>query len=125
MEYLLLPSQVAADAAAASLVGFGGACSKGGHVTVALGVAGLNLFFGITLFLFSAPSLFLTLGLVSGSGSLNWLAGAGIIGPILFSSSKNAFIFLTMFGCGQSCVGSWYVPNQLGRPVPPENVFLT
>ena len=82
-----------ADAVAASLVGFGGACSKGRHVVVAVGVAGINLFFGVTLFLFSAVSLFLTLGLVSGSGGINWLAGAGIIGPILFSTSRKVFIF--------------------------------
>ena len=62
------------------------------------------------------------LGLVSGSGGLNWLAGAGIIGPILFSTSRNVFIFLTMFGCRQSFVVHRYAPNQLGHLVPPENV---
>ena len=85
---------------AASLVDFGGTCSKGGHVMVALGVAGVNLFFAVTCFLFSEASLFLTLGLVPGTGSLNCLASAGIIGPILFSTSRKVFIFLTMFGCG-------------------------
>ena len=93
-----------AGAVAASLVGFGRACGKGRHVTVPLGVAGLNLFFGVTLLLFSTASLFLTLALVSGSDGLNWLAGAGIIGPILFSTSQKVFIILTMFGCGQSFV---------------------
>ena len=89
---------------------------------VALGVAGLNLFFGVTLFLFSEASPLLTLGLVSGSGSLNWLASAGIIGPILFSTSRKVFIFLTMFGCRAEICCPWYTPNQLGHLVPPENV---
>ena len=86
----------------ALLVGFGGACSKGGHIAVAMGVAGLNFFLCVALFLFSVESPFLTLGLVSGSGCLNWLTSAGIIGPILFSTSRKVFIFLTMVGCGQS-----------------------
>ena len=89
-----------ADAAAASLVGFGGACGKGRHIAVAFGVAGLNLFFGVTLFLFSVASLFLTLGFISGSGGLNWLTSAGIIGPILYSTSRKVLIFLIMFGAG-------------------------
>ena len=93
-----------ADAVAASLVGFGGACGKGQCVTVAFVVAGLNLFFDVILFLFSVASPFLTLGFVLGSGSLNWLAGAGIIGPILFSTSRKVLIFLIMFRCRQSFV---------------------
>ena len=119
------------DAAAASLVGFGGACSKGGCVAGALGVAGPNHFFGVTLFLFSVASLFLTLGLVSGSGDLNWLASAGIIGPILFSTSRKVFIFLTMFGCRQSFVVhgmhpiSWVIQSLLKMCVPCIDMTLT
>ena len=75
---------------------------EGGHVAVVLWVAGLNLFLGVALFFFSAMSFFLMLGLVSGSGGLNWLAGAGIIGPILFSTSKKVLIFLIIVGCRQS-----------------------
>ena len=90
---------VGADAAAALLLGFGGACGKGKCIAVAFGVAGLNLLLGvIVLFLVALP--FLTLGLVSGSGRLYWLASAGIICPILFSTSRKVFIFLIMFGCG-------------------------
>ena len=98
---------------------------------VALGVAGLNLFFGVTLFLFSEASLFLTLGLVSGSGSLNWLASAGIIGPILFSTSRKVFIFLIMFGCGQRLgvhgmhLTSWVIQSLLKMCVPCIDVTLT
>ena len=88
----------------ALLIGFGVACSKRGCVMVALGVADLNLFLGVALFLFSVESPFLILGLVSGSGGLNWLTSAGIIGPILFSTSRKVFIFLTMLGCWQSVV---------------------
>ena len=83
----------------ALLLGFGGACGKGGHIAAALGVAGLNFFLGAALFLFSVVSHFLKLGLVSGSGGLNCLTSAGIIGPILFSTSRKVFIFLTMSGC--------------------------
>ena len=53
----------------APLVGFGAVCDKGGHVAVALGVAGLNFFLGVALFLFSVESLFLMLGFVSGIGA--------------------------------------------------------
>ena len=49
------------DAAAALLLGFGGACGKGKHVTVAFGVAGLNLLFGVTVLLFLVALPFLTL----------------------------------------------------------------
>ena len=41
---------------------------------VILGVAGLNFFLGVALFLFSVVSFFLTLELVSGSGGLNGVA---------------------------------------------------
>ena len=85
----------------ALLLGFGGACSKGGHIVTTLGVAGLNFFLDVPLFLFSVMSLFLKLGLVSGSGGLNWLTGARIIGPILFSTSRKVFIFLMMGGMGR------------------------
>ena len=105
----------------ALLLGFGGACSKGGHIMATLGVADLNFFFGVALFLFSVVSLFLKLGLVSGSGGLNWLTGAGIIGPILFSTSRKVFIFDN----GEVQVefhGPRYAPNQLGCSIPSENV---
>ena len=113
------------------LVGFGGACSKGGHIEVALGVAGLNFFLGVVLFLFSVESLFLILGLVSESGGLNWLPVAGIIGPILFSSSRKVFIFLTMVRCGQSLVVqgmhliSWVVQSLLKMCIPCIDMILT
>ena len=84
----------------ALLLGFGGAPSKGECIAVILGVAGLNFFFGVALFLFSVMSFFLMLGLVSGSGGLNWLAVTGIISPILFSTSKKVLIFLIIVGCG-------------------------
>ena len=86
-----------AVAAAASLAGFGGACGKGRHI--AFGVVHLNLFFGVTFFLFLVASPFLTMGFISGSSSLYWLASAVIIGPILFSNSRKVFIFLIMFAC--------------------------
>ena len=81
---------------------------------VILGVAGLNFFLGVALFLFSVMSLFLTLGLVSGSGGLNWLTGAGIIGPILFSTSSGGmWAKFHAPGCAL---------NQLGCPIPSKNV---
>ena len=98
---------------------------------VVLGVAGLNFFLGVALFLFSVMSLFLTLGLVSGGGGLNWLAGAGIIGPILFSTSRKVFIFLAMVGCRQSFVLqgvhliSWVVPSLLKMCIPCIDVTFT
>ena len=46
-----------ADAVAAFLLGFGGACGKGKHIAVAFGVAGLNLLFGVTVLLFSVDYL--------------------------------------------------------------------
>ena len=100
------------------------ACSKGGHFTVALGVADLNFFLGVALFLFSVESPFLILGLVSGSGGLNWLTSAGIIGPILFSTARKVFIFLTMLGCRWSLVVqgihliSWVILSLLKMCVP-------
>ena len=54
-----------------SLLGFGRASGKGGHAVVGLGVAGLNFFLGVAVFLFSVAASFLILGLVSGSGDLN------------------------------------------------------
>ena len=66
-------------------------------------------------------SFFLMLGLVSGSGGLNWWVGAGIIGPILFSTSKKVFIFLIIVGCGQLCTPG-HALNQLGHSVPSKNV---
>ena len=97
MEYLVLPLQVLMLQLHCwwVLVGLVVRAS-----TSAFGVASLNLLFGVTLFLFLVASPFLTLGFVSGSGSLYWLAGAGIIDPILFSTSRKVFIFLIMFGCG-------------------------
>ena len=83
-----------------SFLGLGGASGKGRHVVVGLGVAGLNLL-GTALFLFSAAFSYLMLGLVSGSGGLNWLMGAG---PIFPSTSKKVFIFLMIVGWGQSLV---------------------
>ena len=80
-------------------LGFGGASGKGGCSVVCLGVAGLNFFLGVALFLFSATSFFLTFELVSGSGGLNWLPGTGTgIGPILPSASRNVFIFFMIVG---------------------------
>ena len=115
----------------ALLVGFGGACAKGGHFAVALGVAGLNFFLGVALFLFSVESPFLILGLDYGSGGLNWLTSAGIIGPILFSTSRKVFIFLTVVGYGQSFIIqgvhliSWVVLSLLKMCIPCIDVTLT
>ena len=68
---------------------------------VGLGAAGLNLF-GAALFLFSAALSFLMLGLVSGSGGLNWLVGAG---PIFPSTSQKGFHLLYNCEVGvKSCV---------------------
>ena len=66
------------------------------------GVAGLN-FLGAALFLFSAALFFLMLGLVSGSGGLNWLTSTGT-GPILSSTSRKVLIFLIIVGWGWSLV---------------------
>ena len=105
----------------ALLLDFAGASNKGGHIMVILGVAGLNLFLGVALFLFSVMSFFLTLGLVSGNGCLNWLAGAGIISPILFSTSRKVFIFLIIVGCGVESHAPGCALNQLGHSVPSKN----
>ena len=105
--------------------------TKGGHTMVTLGVADLNLFLGETLLLFSGESFFLMLGLVSGIRGPNWLTGAGIIGPILFSTSKKVFIFLMMLGCGQSLVVqgtqliSWVILSLLKMCVPCIDMTLT
>ena len=98
---------------------------------VAFGVAGLNLFLGVALFLFSVESIFLMSGFVSGIGGLNWLTGAGITGPILFSTSKKVFIFLIKLGCGQSLVVqgmhliSWVVLSLLKMCIPCIDMTLT
>ena len=82
-------------------LGFGGASGKGVHTAVGLGVAGLNFFLSVALFLFSVTSFFLTFGLVSGSGGLNYLLGVGTgTGPILPSTSRKVFIFFMTVGCG-------------------------
>ena len=115
----------------ALLLGFGGASSKGGCIAVIFGVAGLNFFLGVALFLFFAMSFFLTLGLVSGSEGLNWLAGAGIICPILFSSSKKVLIFLIIVGCRQSLILqgvhliNWVVLSLLKMCIPCIEVIFT
>ena len=81
-------------------LGFGGASGKGGHTAVGLGVAGLNFFLGVALFLFFITSFYLTFGLGSGNGCLNWLLGAGTgIDPFLPSTSRNVFIFFMIVGC--------------------------
>ena len=64
-------SHTSTEGKGAMLLGFGGASGKGGHTMVDLGVAGLNFFLGVALFLFSVAVSFLILGLVSGSGGLN------------------------------------------------------
>ena len=89
-------SQTGIEGRGASFLGFGGASSKGRHAVVGLGIAGLN-FLGVALFLFSVALSFLMLGLVFGSGGLNWLTGVGI-GPILPSTFKKVFIFLLIVG---------------------------
>ena len=83
-----------------SFLGLGGASGKGRCTVVSLWVAGLNLL-GVALFLFSTALSILMLGLVSGSGGLNWLVGTG---PIFSSTSKKVFIFLMIMGWGQSLV---------------------
>ena len=95
-------------------------------------MAGLNFFLGVALILFSVVSLFLILGLVSGSGGLNWLTGAGIIGPILFSTSRKVFIFLTMVGVQAEFqwskvvhLISWVVLSLLKMCIPCIDVTLT
>ena len=65
------PSHTGTEHRGSLLLGFGGASGEGGHAVVGLGVAGLNFFLGVALFLFSLTLSFLTLGLVSGSGGLN------------------------------------------------------
>ena len=80
----------------ASFLGFGGASVKGRCAAVVLEVAGLS-FLGVAVFLFSVALSFLMLGLVFGSGGLNWQMGAGIM-PILPSTSKKVFIFLIIVG---------------------------
>ena len=118
-----MSSLTATEGGGMLFLGFGGASGKGGYTVVGLGVAGLNFFLGVVLFLFSVPSFFLTLGLVSGSGGLNWLLGAGTgIGPILPSTSRKGLHFLYDSGmqtkpCAPGC--TFY---QLGHPVPSKNV---
>ena len=81
-------------------LGFGGASGRGGHAVVGWGVAGLNFYLGVDLFLFSVASFFLTFRLVSGTGGLDWLPDAGTeIGPILPSTSRKVFIFFMIVGC--------------------------
>ena len=98
---------------------------------VILGVAGLN-FLGVAHFFFSVTSFFLTFGLVSGSGGLNWLPGAGAgISPILPSTSRKVFIFLMIVGCRQSLVLqgvhliSWVVLSLLKICIPCIDVIFT
>ena len=64
-------SHTGTEGRGALLLSFGGASGKGGHAVAGLGVAGLNFFLGVALFLFSVTVSFLILGLVSGSGGLN------------------------------------------------------
>ena len=79
---------------------------------VALGVAGLNLFLGEALLPFSVESPFLMLGLVSGSGCLNWLTSAGIIGPIFHL--QESFHLLNDVRVQAEVSGPGHAPNQLG-----------
>ena len=87
----------------------------------------LNLL-GTAPFLFSAALSFLMLGLVSGSGGLNWLAGIGTIFPF---TSKKVFIFLIIVGWGQSLVFhgvhliSWVVLSHLNMCVHWMDVIFT
>ena len=98
-----------------SFLGVGGASGKGGCIAVGLGTTGLNVL-GTALFLFSAALSFLMLGLVLGSGGLNWLAGAWV-GPILPSTSRKVFISLMIVGWGaKSCV-PWCALDYLCCPV--------
>ena len=79
-------------------------------------------------FFFLLALSFLMLGLVSGSGGLNWLMG---IGPIFPSTSKKVFIFLTIVGWGQSLVFhgvlliTWVVLSHLNMCVPCMDVIFT
>ena len=84
-------SQMGTEGRGASFLGFGGAFGKGGCTAVGLGVAGLN-FLGVALFLLSVTLPFPMLGLVSGSGGLNWLLGAGI-GPSTYPPLPERSLF--------------------------------
>ena len=106
----------------ALLLAFGGACSKGGHVTVALGVAGLNFFLGVALFLFSVVSLFSNIRI-----SL-WEWGPKLANWCWDYWSHLVFHFQESFHLFDNC-GVWaefsgprYAPNQLGCSIPSENV---
>ena len=110
-----------------SFLGLGGVCGKGGCAVVGLGAVGLNLLCS-ALFLFSMALSFLMLGLVSGSGGLNWLVG---IGPIFPSTSKKVFIFLIIVGWRQSLAFhgvhliTWVVLSHLNMCVPCMDVIFT
>ena len=112
-------------------LGFGGASGKGGCTVVGLGVAGLNFFLGVALCLFSVTLSFLTLGLVFGSGGLNWLLGAGTgIGHILPSTYRKFFIFFMIVGCRPSLMLqglhliSWVVLSLLKICIPCMDVIF-
>ena len=86
----------------------------------------------MALFLFSVPSFFLTLGLVSGGGGLNWLLGAGTgIGLILPSTSRKVFIFFMIVGYRWSLMLQgvylirWVILSLLKMCVPCMDVIFT
>ena len=92
----------------------------------------LYFFVGINLFLFSVTlDSFLTWGLVSGRGDLNWLDCDWGFGPNFTSSSRYVFIFFMMVGWGWSLVLhrlhliSWHVLSLLNIWVPCTDVILT
>ena len=102
---------------------FGGASGKGGHTAVGLGVAGLNFFLGVALFLFSVTSFFLTFGLVSGSGGLNWLLVCWNWNwsHLTFHLQKSLhFLYDSGMQMGPCAPGCTF--DQLGLPVPSKNM---
>ena len=96
-------TEVRGQLSGTSLLGLGGASGKGRCMAVGLQATGLNLL-GAALFLFSVTLFFLMLGLVSGSGGLNWLAEAG---PILPSTSKKGFHFRNDCGVRVKSCAPW------------------
>ena len=62
------------------------------------------------------------LGSVSGSGGLNWLTSAGIIGPILFFHLQESFHLFNDVRVQAEFSGPGHAPNQLGHSISFEDV---
>ena len=116
----------------ALFLGSGGASGKGGHVAVILGVAGLNFFLGVALFLFSVVSFFSDIGISFWewrSELVTWCWDWNQ--SHLISTSRKVFIFLMIVGCGESLMFqglhliSWVILSLLKICIPCIDVIFT